>query len=124
MHPMIILWTHMSRELDNKGSIFIDLSKQGSSALRQVAHPGPNSTEFSSSDGGTQCNGDHFFLRGRIDPNGCQWPPTYSNWFILEVFQFGSFFLVFWVPDFRGHFEALNNVFRAHHSQNKDRVRF
>jgi hypothetical protein len=32
-------------------------------APRQVAHLGPNSTEISSSDGGTQCNGDHCFLR-------------------------------------------------------------
>jgi hypothetical protein len=29
------------------------------------------------------------------DPYGCRWPPTYSNWLILEVFQLGSFFLVF-----------------------------
>jgi hypothetical protein len=29
------------------------------------------------------------------DPNGCQWPPTYSNWLILAIFQFDSFFLVF-----------------------------
>jgi hypothetical protein len=33
-------------------------------APRQVAHPRPNSVEISSPDGGTQCNGDHFFLRG------------------------------------------------------------
>jgi hypothetical protein len=29
----------------------------------QVAHPGTNSAEISSSDGGTQCNGYHCFLR-------------------------------------------------------------
>jgi hypothetical protein len=28
------------------------------------------------------------------DPDGCRWPPTYSNWFILAVFQFGSFFFL------------------------------
>jgi hypothetical protein len=33
-------------------------------APRQVAHPEPNSTKISSPDGGAQCNGDHFFLRG------------------------------------------------------------
>jgi hypothetical protein len=33
-------------------------------APRQVAHPGPNSTEISSSDGGTHRNGYHCFLRG------------------------------------------------------------
>ena len=32
-------------------------------ALRQVAHPGPNSAEISSSNGGPQRNGDHCFLR-------------------------------------------------------------
>jgi hypothetical protein len=31
---------------------------------RQVAHSGPNSIEMSSSDGETQCNGDHFFIMG------------------------------------------------------------
>ena len=31
---------------------------------RQVAHPGPNSAEISSSDGATQRNGDHCFLMG------------------------------------------------------------
>jgi hypothetical protein len=48
-------------------------------APMQVAHTGPISTNISSSDGVTQRNGDHFFLRGRIDPNGIWWPPTYSN---------------------------------------------
>jgi hypothetical protein len=28
------------------------------------------------------------------DPDGCRWPPTYSNWFILAIFQFGSFFFL------------------------------
>jgi hypothetical protein len=31
-------------------------------------------------------------LKGEDDPDVFQWPPTYSNWFILVVFQFGSFF--------------------------------
>jgi hypothetical protein len=31
---------------------------------RKVAHVGPNLAEVSSPDGGTQCNGYHFFLRG------------------------------------------------------------
>jgi hypothetical protein len=29
-----------------------------------------------------------------------------------------SFFPSFWVPDFQGHFEALNNVFKALHRKN------
>ena len=33
-------------------------------APRQVVHQGPSSAEVSSSHGGTQCNGDHCFLRG------------------------------------------------------------
>jgi hypothetical protein len=98
---MIILWTHISRELANKGSIFIKLSKQGAPAPRKVAHPGPKSIEISSSDGGTQCNGGNFFLRGggliQMDFNA---PPTYSNWLIFEFFQFDSFFPIFQVPDF------------------------
>ena len=54
---------------------------------RKVAHPRPNSTEVSSSDGGNQCNGDHCFLRGRIDIGGYWWPPTYSNWLLLSIFS-------------------------------------
>jgi hypothetical protein len=53
---------------------------------RQVAHPGPNPAEVSSPDGGTQRNGDHCFLRGRIDPGGYWWPPTYSNWLLVSIF--------------------------------------
>jgi hypothetical protein len=30
-----------------------------------------------------------------IDTDGFRWPPTYYNWLILAIFQFGSFFLVF-----------------------------
>jgi hypothetical protein len=62
-----------------------------------------------------------FIPRGRIDPNGCQWPPTYSNWFIFGGFPVWQFFPSFRVPDFRGRFEALNNVFRARqsHIENK-----
>jgi hypothetical protein len=42
---------------------------------------------------------------------------------LFQLAHFGSFpvrqfFPSFWVPDFRGRFEALNNVFRAHHNQN------
>jgi hypothetical protein len=36
---------------------------------------------------------------------------------LFQLVHFGSFFPSFWVPNLRGHFEALNNVFRAHHNQ-------
>jgi hypothetical protein len=39
-HPMIILWTHRSRALDIKGSIFIESSKQGSSCTKASGSPG------------------------------------------------------------------------------------
>jgi hypothetical protein len=39
-NPMIILWTHRSRALDNKGSIFIESSKQGSSCTKASGSPG------------------------------------------------------------------------------------
>jgi hypothetical protein len=45
-------------------SSFIELSKPTTPAPKKVAHPGPNSTEISSTDRGTQRNGDNFFLRG------------------------------------------------------------
>jgi hypothetical protein len=31
---------------------------------KKVAHPGPNPTEVSLPDGGTQPNGDHYLLMG------------------------------------------------------------
>jgi hypothetical protein len=49
---------------------------------------------------------------------------------LFQLAHFGSFpvwqfFPSFRVPDFWGRFEALNNVFRAHHSQTiVDKVRF
>jgi hypothetical protein len=39
-HPMIILWTEKSRALDNKGSNFIESSKQGSSGTKASGSPG------------------------------------------------------------------------------------
>jgi hypothetical protein len=50
----------------------------------------------------------------RNDPIGYRWPPTYSTGSNIN-FHFGSFFLVFRVLNFRGHFEALKNVFWARH---------
>lgn len=47
---------------------------------------------------------------GRIDPGGYRWPPTYatSSKTIISVWQF---FTIFRVLNFRGHFEALNDIF-------------
>jgi hypothetical protein len=39
-HPVIILWTHRSRALDNKGSNFIESSKQGNSCTKASGSPG------------------------------------------------------------------------------------
>jgi hypothetical protein len=38
-HPMIILWTNISRALANKGSNFIELSKQGNSCTKASGSP-------------------------------------------------------------------------------------
>jgi hypothetical protein len=50
------------------------------------------------------------------DPGGYRWPPIYStgskNSFPPWQFLFSSFR----VPNFEGRFEALNIIFRAHHS--------
>ena len=58
---------------------------------RQMAHQGPSSAEVSSSHGGTQRNGDHCFLRRRIDPGGYRWPPTFSDWLKIVFWQFWQF---------------------------------
>jgi hypothetical protein len=34
-------------------------------------------------------------------------------WAQKIIFHLGSFLTVCWVPNFRGHFEALNNIFRG-----------
>ena len=44
------------------------------------------------------------------DPGGYRWRPTYST-DPKNSFQLGSFSAIFWVPNFRGCFEALNDVF-------------
>jgi hypothetical protein len=52
-----------------------------------------------------------FFFIFNYDPDGCRWLPTYSNCLIVAIFQFGSFFPSFQVPDLQGRFEALNIIF-------------
>jgi hypothetical protein len=49
-------------------------------APRQVAHLRPNSVEISSPNGGTQCNGDHYFLRGE---NRSRWILLATHLFLL-----------------------------------------
>jgi hypothetical protein len=101
--PLIISWTHRSRELSNRGSNFIGLSKQGS-------HLGPSSTKVFPFDGGTQCNGYHYFLRGKDQSRSI--PLAQST-----IFHFGKFSTFFWVLKFRGCFESLNNIFWAQQCQ-------
>jgi ribonuclease HI len=45
-----------------------------------------------------------------IDPGGYRWPPTFSNWPKTCFGNFGNL-LFLAVFNFRGHFEALNDVF-------------
>jgi hypothetical protein len=116
-NPVIILWKKIQGHSLAKDPTLSSCQSRVAPAPRQVAHQGPNSTEISSSNGGTQQNGDHCFLRGRIDPDGYRWPPTYSNWLILAVFQFNSFFLVFRSLTFGVVLRPYNNIFRAHHNQ-------
>jgi hypothetical protein len=72
-----------------------------------VDHLGPNSIEISSSDEGNQCNGYHFFLR-REDL--FRWISVATHLFHWLEKQFFTL-VVFRVPNFRGHFEALNDTF-------------
>jgi hypothetical protein len=52
----------------------------------------------------------------QMDVGGLPPIPTGSFW----QFSVWQFFSSFRVPNFWGRFEALNNVFRAHHSQTVD----
>jgi hypothetical protein len=57
------------------------------SPTSHATHQDSSSENAFPSSLGTQRNGDHFFLRGRTDPGGYWWPPTYSNWLLLSVFS-------------------------------------
>jgi hypothetical protein len=48
------------------------------SPTRHATHQDSDLENTFPSSLGTQCNGYHFFLRGRIDPGGYWWPPTCS----------------------------------------------
>jgi hypothetical protein len=97
---MIILWTHRSRELDNKGSNFIESSKQGSSCTKASGSPGAKFNRNLSSDGGNQCNGGPLLPKEggliQVDIGGHPPFPTLSKQFsgnfgnllFLAVFNF------------------------------------
>jgi len=75
-----------------------------------VAHLESSSTKVSSSDGVTQCNGDHCPLRGE---DWSRWisVPTHHSTGSKQLFQISSFFGSFRIPNFWGRFEALNDIF-------------
>jgi hypothetical protein len=54
-----------------------------------------------------------------MDIGGHPTIPTGSH----EIFIIGIYFLYFQVLNFRGHFEALNNIFGARHSHTVDEFR-
>ena len=58
-----IVDTHIKGTRQQRIQLYRVVKAGQAPAPRQVAHPGPNSAEISSSDGGTQRNGDHCFLR-------------------------------------------------------------
>ena len=70
----------------------IQLYRVGQLVPRQLVHQGPSSTEVSSSHGGTQRNGDHFFLSGE---ELSRWILVATHLFHLGphhfLFQFFSF---------------------------------
>ena len=45
-----------------------------------------------------------------VDPDGYQWPPTFSNWLKTVFWQFWQF-TIFSIFNFWGHFEGLNEGF-------------
>jgi hypothetical protein len=95
MNPLIISWTHRSRELTSRGSNFIGLSKQGSSCTKASGSPGPNSTEISSSDGGNSMQWRPFLPKGggliQVDIGGHPPIPTGSNQFFDNLLFLASF---------------------------------
>ena len=88
---------------------FHKLSSVTSPAI-QVAHQDADPANVFPSPLGTQRNGDHFLLRGGIDPGGYQWPPTFSDWLKTVFWQFWQF-TISSSFHFRGHFDGLNEGF-------------
>jgi hypothetical protein len=91
-NPLIISWTHRSRELTNRGPTLLGYQSMGSPSPSQVAHMGNNLPEISSYDGGNQCN--EYNDGGLINKDLGGHPP-------IPTGSKQSF----------GHFEGLNNVF-------------
>lgn len=58
--------THRSRAPTNKRSNSIGWLKQVSYSTREMAYQGSSSIEVTPPDGSTQCNGNHFLLRGEV----------------------------------------------------------
>ena len=78
----------------------------------KVAHQESSSTKVYSSDGGTQCNGDHCLLRAE---DWSRWISVATHHFTgsKQLFHIGIFLVVLRVLNFRGRFEALNDAFLA-----------
>jgi hypothetical protein len=108
-------WLNRSNPSNNRFiTTFHKLSKTTSSA-RQATRQGSDSTKASPR---TSHNGDHCFLRGQgliqSEIGGHLPIPLAQN----RGFHLGSFSTYFWVLNFWGCFEALNNVLWAHHCHN------
>ena len=89
---MIILWTDRSRELEIKGSNFIELSKQASSCTKESGSFGAKFSRHLLIWWGKSMQWRPLLPKeGGIDPGGYQWPPTYSTG-SKKNFHFGSFF--------------------------------
>jgi hypothetical protein len=80
-------WWIIFNPSNNRFVTVFHKSRNTTSPTRHTTHQDSDSKNSFPSSLGTQHNGYHFFLRGRIDPGGYWWPPTCSNWLLLSVFS-------------------------------------
>ena len=86
-------WWNKFNPASNRFVTAFHKPSSGTSLIRHVAHQDSDSENAFPSSLGTQRNGYHCFLRGRIDPGGYWWPPTCSKLELvhLESFEFNTF---------------------------------
>jgi hypothetical protein len=102
-HLMQSDWLKRSNPSNIRFATTFHKPSNATSPARQATHQGSDSTNAFPSPMGTQRNGDHCFLRGRIDPDGYRWPPTYSNWLTCS-FHHWQLFPRFLSPKLLGSF--------------------
>ena len=111
MKPLITSWTHKSSAPSNRRSNSIGLSNKGNYSTRENGLPGVKFNRSFPIFWGQSMKWIPFPNKGgvliQVDIGGHP-PIPLAEKIVVSVWQFS---IIFWVLNFWGHFEALNNVF-------------